>query len=523
RLLAMLGLLKLFVPPILFPETGANFSASLDMPLALTGPGITVSAASGSAVLSLEAVLLLVWAAMAGGILLYTGIRVLSLAYIKRYSREIPWPGDLVQAGNVDLSQSPFISSPIVFGLMTKHILVPEYWPTLSDASKTSILHHELAHLRQKDHWIVIPQILAFILNFFNPLVWVLNKTLNRYTELTCDEKALSDSLLKPKHYMSSLVEVAEMSTFSRLLTPAPAFSESYRNLRARINYQFERSDGMISRITSRHILILVFMGLFIIPLSCDVISKNKQPTPASTESQATPESSMGLSGPKMVPYDKPPQLIGGIRSLQEAIQYPEVAKQAGVEGTVIVRTFIDKTGTVGEIKVIKGVPKTGLNDAAVEAVRQTRWTPATQNGTPVGIWYSIPIAFRLDSSPGASDNSQAPQTPPLPDDEGAQKPVPFDQPPELIGGFASVREHLNYPESAKEQGIQGTVILQIYITKQGKVTRAKITRGATDALNEAAIQALMKTEWKPAILYGDPVDVWYSVPIVFRLQNDQK
>jgi len=105
--------------------------------------------------------------------------------------------------------------------------------------------------------------------------------------------------------------------------------------------------------------------------------------------------------GPKVkfIPYDEAPQLIGGMQSLQRLVQYPEIAKEAGVEGTVIVQAFINKDGRVEQVVVVKGVPKTGLDEAAIEAVKKTRWKPAKQRDRAVGVWYSIPIVFRLKNA----------------------------------------------------------------------------------------------------------------------------
>lgn len=101
----------------------------------------------------------------------------------------------------------------------------------------------------------------------------------------------------------------------------------------------------------------------------------------------------------KFIPYDEPPVIIGGIESLRRNIIYPEIAKEAGIEGTVIVQAFINKNGIVEDVVVVKGVPKTGLDEAAVEAIKKTRFKPAKQRDTNVGVWYSIPITFKLKSS----------------------------------------------------------------------------------------------------------------------------
>ena len=80
--------------------------------------------------------------------------------------------------------------------------------------------------------------------------------------------------------------------------------------------------------------------------------------------------------GPNVVfiPYDDPPQPLSRISP-----KYPDIAQEAGIEGTVVIQVFIDKKGRVQEMKVLKGIPNTGLDEAAMEAIRKTRFTPAKQ------------------------------------------------------------------------------------------------------------------------------------------------
>ncbi len=98
-------------------------------------------------------------------------------------------------------------------------------------------------------------------------------------------------------------------------------------------------------------------------------------------------------SGPQVrfIPYDDPPQPLSPIDP-----EYPEIAQEAGIEGTVIIQAFIDDRGRVQETIVLKGVPNTGLDEAAAEAIRRTRFKPAKQRERPVGVWISIPVHFTL-------------------------------------------------------------------------------------------------------------------------------
>lgn len=93
----------------------------------------------------------------------------------------------------------------------------------------------------------------------------------------------------------------------------------------------------------------------------------------------------------KFIPYDDPPKPLTPIRP-----KYPEIAQEAGIEGTIIVQVFVDKKGRVKETSILKGIPNTGLNEAAIAAIRKTRFRPAKQRERAVGVWISIPVNFRL-------------------------------------------------------------------------------------------------------------------------------
>ena len=93
----------------------------------------------------------------------------------------------------------------------------------------------------------------------------------------------------------------------------------------------------------------------------------------------------------KFIPYDDPPVPKTPIRP-----KYPEIAQEAGIEGTVYVQAFIDKKGRVKEVSIVKGIPNTGLNEAAMDAIRKTRFRPARQRERAVGVYISIPVHFKL-------------------------------------------------------------------------------------------------------------------------------
>lgn len=99
------------------------------------------------------------------------------------------------------------------------------------------------------------------------------------------------------------------------------------------------------------------------------------------------------------VPYkeyaDFMPEPIGGLAAIQDKIVYPEIEKRAGVEGKILVKAYVDEKGDVTKTEIIQGVDE-GLNQAAIKAVKGTKFKPGMQRGKPVKVKVVIPIVFRL-------------------------------------------------------------------------------------------------------------------------------
>lgn len=96
---------------------------------------------------------------------------------------------------------------------------------------------------------------------------------------------------------------------------------------------------------------------------------------------------------------------------------------------------------------------------------------------------------------------------------------------PEFPGGEIALRtfiaNNIKYPELAAESEIQGTVYVRFVVTKTGKVGEVQVTRGVDPLLDQEAVRVIKKLpDFKPGSQGGRPVNVWYSVPIVFQLSN---
>ncbi len=74
------------------------------------------------------------------------------------------------------------------------------------------------------------------------------------------------------------------------------------------------------------------------------------------------------------------------------------------------------------------------------------------------------------------------------------------------------------YPEIARRSGIEGTVYIKMWVTKEGKVKQAEIVKSTSNIFDQNAIDAAMLWKFTPAIMNNGPVSVWVTVPFKFRL-----
>ena len=95
------------------------------------------------------------------------------------------------------------------------------------------------------------------------------------------------------------------------------------------------------------------------------------------------------------------PSFPGGeearIRYLQENLRYPQMAREAGIQGTVFVTFVVERDGSVTDVRVIRGIGG-GCDEEAIRVVRNMpRWTPGRQRGQPVRVQFNMPIRFVLN------------------------------------------------------------------------------------------------------------------------------
>lgn len=217
--------------------------------------------------------------------------------------------------------------------------------------------------------------------------------------------------------------------------------------------------------------------------------------------------------------------MSGLMKYLSANIRYPEAAHKAGTQGRVTVQFVVGKDGSIGDVKVIRGVDPT-LDAEAIRVISgMPKWKPGTQKGEPVNVRYTVPVMFRLTPEPVEKidemivvgyRNPDAPVT--------GEVYETVDKMPEFPGGMTGLMQHLSknirYPAEAHTNNIQGRVVVSVIINTEGKATNAQIVQGVAPSLDAEALRvATTMPDWTPGTKDGKPVNVKYTFPVVFRLQ----
>ena len=211
------------------------------------------------------------------------------------------------------------------------------------------------------------------------------------------------------------------------------------------------------------------------------------------------------------------PEFPGGreaqMKFLAENMRYPQEAREQGIEGKVIVKFAVsDETGEIQNPRVIRSVHP-ALDAEALRLVKSMpRWTvPGDPDKKKLkSVEVEMPIEFKLNGQPSSKVYDVVEQAPEFPG--GPQAMMQF------------IKDNLKYPQIAKENGIQGRVILQFVVDETGQVTDPKVIRSIDPSLDTEAIRLVLSMpRWMPGMQDGKAVAVRYTIPVIFKLETAEE
>jgi TonB family protein len=199
---------------------------------------------------------------------------------------------------------------------------------------------------------------------------------------------------------------------------------------------------------------------------------------------------------------------------LAQNIRYPEMAKKENIQGMVVVQFIIGKDGTIIDPHVVQGIGG-GANEEALRVVKMMpKWKPGIQRGQAVNVQFNLPIRFMLEG--GVTEKKAevskevfkvVEQMPAYPEGQGA-----------LLEFLA---KNINYPTVAKENGVEGMVVVQYVIEKDGSISNAKVVKGIGAGCDEEALRVVnAMPNWIAGKQRGQAVAVRFNLPIRFKLED---
>lgn len=517
----LLGLVKLFVPPVMSlpaPVVEAPIGQALLLPVYFQP-----FAANSPETLTLPAQLFLLWLA---SVIVITALMLWQdLGLRRRLSGAIRYQPDarrILSGALTDLPLRIFTSdrihAPVLLGIFRPNLYLPADFPEWPPARQDSVLAHEMAHFRNKDLFKLALQNLALALFAANPLVWLLHRRLLEVQELRCDAEAIDRSGVSAVEYSKILYHFLEkQNKQGRSVMAGNYFAESRRSLLRRFKQVLHLPEAQEHKGRGWHAVVLVLVAAAIVPFSWQCSKEFMQKQAPTAVEEPKEETSI------FTEFDTPPTPVGGFAAIQKNLHYPEIARKAGIEGRVILNVLISETGEVLDVKVLKQPEQgqhAGLPESAINAVKGVKWEPATKDGKPLKVWVGIPVIFKLNANAEPKEGKFLEIPPPPPPPEGRLF-VAFDTPPEPIGGFKTIQEKLEYPAAARAGGFEGQVIVNVLVSEAGEVLDCKIVKSAgRDDMDAAAIAAVKATAWTPAKQKDTPVKVWVAIPVIFKLEG---
>ena len=368
------------------------------------------------------------------------------------------------------------------------------------------ILIHELAHIRNRHSWDLLLADLCIFVQWFNPAAWLQKQELQNIHEYEADETVLREGV-NARNYQMLLIKKA---VGTRLYSMANSFNHS--SLKKRITMMLKKKSNPWARLKY----------LYVLPLAAIAVA-----------AFARPEISSELDEISAVKVND----LTAIMKTEE-VKSPEKhpAKEIKVQGQVLEKST--NAPVVGASVIIKGTTSGTITDldgnfvismpvGATLSVSYINMKTKELTITEKLIGKIKSLKVYLEGE--ITTKTQEVVVVGYGGGEEASDEVPVfrvvEEMPEFPGGMGEclkfLGKNIKYPVEAQKAGVQGKVIVQFVVEKDGNIANPKVVRSIDPDLDGEAIRVIsIMPKWKPGMQKGQPVRVKYTVPVTFRLDG---
>ena len=395
-----------------------------------------------------------------------------------------------------------------------KYIVISQ---TDLDENGTDILIHEEAHIRNRHSWDLLLVELCVWLQWFNPAAWLLKQELQNVHEYEADEAVLRQGI-DAKRYQMLLIKKA---VGARLYSIANSFNHS--SLKKRITMMIRKKSNPWARAKY----------LYVLPLAAVTVAAFARPEISEPLDEISSVKVNDLSA--ITGKNSPEDLSVAATSAADVTLKMKVTDQSGspiVGASVLIvnstsGTLTDSEGNftlkVGDDQRISvsyiGMKSVELSvkECLEKQIKEVRLTSDADSGPQ--------LTVVSQSSESASQKTPQHNTTSEPQNTEEVFMV-VENMPEFPGGLNAclkfLADHVAYPKEAAEKKIQGRVIVQFVVMKDGSIANARVIRSVDPLLDAEALRVIgLMPKWKPGTQRGQAVNVKFTMPITFRLDKD--
>ena len=395
-----------------------------------------------------------------------------------------------------------------------KYIVISQ---TDLDENGTDILIHEEAHIRNRHSLDLLLVELCVWLQWFNPAAWLLKQELQNVHEYEADEAVLRQGI-DAKRYQMLLIKKA---VGARLYSIANSFNHS--SLKKRITMMIRKKSNPWARAKYLYVLPLaaVTVAAFARPEisePLDEISSVKVNDLSAITGNNSPENLSVASNSaadvtlKMKVTDQTGSPIVGASVL---IVNSTSGTLTDLEGNFTLKVGDDQRISVSYIGM-KSV-ELSVKECLKKQIKEVRLTSDADSGPQLTVV----------SQSSESASQKAPQHNTTSEPQNTEEVfMVVENMPEFPGGLNAclkfLADHVAYPKEAAEKKIQGRVIVQFVVMKDGSIANARVIRSVDPLLDAEALRVIgLMPKWKPGTQRGQAVNVKFTMPITFRLDKD--
>jgi TonB family protein len=264
-----------------------------------------------------------------------------------------------------------------------------------NDENRTGMkemLAHEMEHVKQRHSIDVIVMELVTILQWYNPFVWLLKRSLRENHEFLADHGALKPGTSSAA-YRLLLLHV----TLGQQPVLANNFNYSLIKNRIKMITKIKSSKASTLKLTMGVVATMALLTFF----ACETKQPGAKPVNQPAEKEQVANSLPVQPEEKIFSVvEQMPQYPGGEQALREfigkSVTYPDDAKKAGIQGKVYVSFVINKEGKVVNAKIIRSA-NPSLDQEAMRVIGlMPEWKPGMEKGEIVSVQYTLPISFKL-------------------------------------------------------------------------------------------------------------------------------